>query len=52
LDYIHFNPVKQGLAEHPAERPHSSFRRRVAGGFYPVGWMRSAGEPLETVERR
>jgi|SRR5947209_2417666 len=52
LDYIHFNPVKHGLVEHPAEWPHSSFRRCVAGGLYPAGWMRSAGEAPETGERR
>jgi putative transposase len=50
--YIHFNPVKHGLVEHLAEWPHSSFRRCVAGGLYPAGWMRSAGEPPETGERR
>jgi hypothetical protein len=52
MDYVHFNPVKHGLVEHPAEWPHSSFRRCVAGGLYPAGSMRSAGEPPETGERR
>ena len=52
LDYIHFNPVKHSLVGHPAQWPHSSFRRCVAGGLYPAGWMRSAGEPPETGERR
>ena len=52
LDYIHFNPVKHGLVEHPAEWQHSPFRRCVAGGLYPAGWTRSAGEPPETGERR
>jgi putative transposase len=51
LDYIHLNPVKHGLVEHPAEWPYSSFCRCVAGGLYPAGWMRSAGEPPETGER-
>ena len=32
LDYIHFNPVTHGLIEHPAEWPHFSFGRCVAGG--------------------
>ncbi len=37
VDYTHFNPVKHGLVEHPAEWPHSSFsslcrRRAVPGG--------------------
>jgi putative transposase len=47
-----FQPVKHGLVEHPAEWPHSSFRRCVAGGLYPAGWMRSAAEPPETGERQ
>jgi hypothetical protein len=52
FDYIHFNPVKHGLVEHPGEWPHSFFRRCVGGGLYQAGWMRSAGEPPETGERR
>jgi putative transposase len=52
LDCIHFNPMKHGLVEHPAEWQHSSFRRCVAGGLYPAGWMRSASEPSDTGERR
>jgi putative transposase len=52
MDYTHFNPVKHGLVEHPAEWPHSSFRRCVAGGLYPAEWMRSAAEPPDTGERR
>jgi putative transposase len=43
MDYVHFNPVKHGLVGYPAEWPHSSFRRCVAGGLYPAGSMRSAG---------
>jgi putative transposase len=49
---VHFNPVKHGLVEHPAEWPHSSFCRCVAGGLYPAEWMGSGGEPPETGERR
>ena len=52
FDYVHFNPVKHGLVEHPAQWPHSSFRRCVAGGLYPPGWAASSGEPPETGERR
>jgi hypothetical protein len=50
LDYIHFNPVKHGLVEHPAQW-HSSFRRCVAGGLQPAGCVRSAGEPPEGTAR-
>jgi len=42
MDYIHFNPVKHGLAAHPADWPFSSFRRCVALGLYPGDWV-SAG---------
>jgi putative transposase len=52
LDYTHFNPVKHGLAKHPADRPHSSFRQCVARGLYPAGWIGGNKESLETGERR
>ena len=35
MDYIHFNPVKHGVAEHAAKWPFSSFRQCVARGVYP-----------------
>ena len=38
VDYSHFNPVKHGLVAHPADWPHSSFRRCVASGIYPADW--------------
>ncbi len=42
MDYTHFNPVKHGRAEHPADWPHSSFRRCLASGLYPAGWVAAA----------
>jgi len=51
MDYTHFNPVKHGLVEHPADWPHSSFRRCVASGLYPAGWLGGSDEPRETGER-
>jgi putative transposase len=51
MDYTHFNPVKHGLVEHPADWPHLSFRRCVASGLYPATWM-GGSEPQETGERR
>jgi putative transposase len=27
MDYTHFNPVRHGLVEHPADWPHSSLVR-------------------------
>jgi putative transposase len=52
MDYIHFNPVKHGLAHHPADWPFSSLRRCVARGFYPADWLGNDAEPAETGERR
>jgi len=51
MHYTHFNPVKHGLVEHPADWPHSSFRRCVASGLYPAGWLGGIDEPPETGER-
>jgi len=45
LDYTHFKPVKHGLAEHPADWPHSSFRRCLATGLYPAGGRVAAASP-------
>ena len=37
-DYIHYNPVKHGLAESPRDWPYSSFQRHVQAGVYPANW--------------
>jgi putative transposase len=52
LDYIHFDPVKHGLVEHPADRPYSSFLRCLARGLYPTGWIGGSSEPQATGEPR
>jgi putative transposase len=39
MDYIHFNPVKHGLADSPGDWPFSSFRRCVSEGLYPEQWL-------------
>jgi hypothetical protein len=49
---VHFNPVKHGLAERPADWPWSSFHRWVRAGHYSGDWaaggmttaIRDAGE--------
>jgi putative transposase len=51
MDYIHFNPVKHGLVESVGDWPLSSFRRCVAAGLYPAGWLGGEPEPDETGER-
>ena len=38
VDYVHFNPVKHGLAASAAAWPHSTFHRAVAQGRYPSAW--------------
>ncbi|MDA8164700.1 MAG: transposase [Desulfobacteraceae bacterium] len=38
VEYIHFNPVKHGLASSPIEWPYSSFHRYVEAGIYPTDW--------------
>ena len=51
LDYVHFNPVKHGLAATPAAWPYSTFKSCVERGLYPVEWIGAdldglqAGEP-------
>ena len=38
LDYVHYNPVKHGLVEHPEDWPYSSYRVWKSRGFYPERW--------------
>lgn len=37
-DYVHYNPVKHGLAQAAKDWPHSSFHRWVREGRYAAGW--------------
>jgi putative transposase len=43
LHYIHYNPVKHGLAACPHLWPYSSFSRWVRGGLYAEDWGCSCG---------
>jgi putative transposase len=43
LDYIHYNPVKHGLAAAPGDWPYSTFFKYVALGEYEEQW--GAREP-------
>jgi putative transposase len=38
VEYIHFNPVKHGLATRPGDWHCSSFKRWVARGLYEEDW--------------
>jgi len=51
MNYVHFNPVKHGLAAHPAGWPFSSFRKCVALGMYPIDWANDETEIVEAGER-
>jgi putative transposase len=42
LDYIHYNPVKHGLAACPRAWPYSSFHRWLKRGDYDPDWGRSS----------
>jgi len=38
VDYVHFNPVKHGLARRAIDWPCSSLHRYVARGYLPLDW--------------
>jgi len=38
VEYIHFNPVKHGLADSPGAWANSSFHRYVKEGIYKSDW--------------
>lgn len=49
MDYIHFNPVRHGLAVDASHWPYSSFHLAVAKGLYPRDWAGSA-QPAAVAE--
>ena len=38
FDYIHWNPVKHGLATRPEDWPYTSYRYWLEKGYYEIGW--------------
>jgi len=38
VDYLHFNPLKHGLAASVTQWPYSTFHRFVRQGIYPADW--------------
>ena len=48
IDYIHYNPVKHGYVQRPADWPYSSIHRFIARGDLPADW----GGPVENIEGR
>jgi putative transposase len=49
VDYIHFNPVKHGLAAAPGDWPYSSFSRAVDKGWYTPDWGQTEPEALRNM---
>jgi putative transposase len=49
-DYIHYNPVKHGYVNRPADWPWSSFHRFVREGHYPEDWGRTMPANLRGME--
>jgi putative transposase len=47
VEYIHYNPVKHGLAPAPTEWKYSSFHRYVREGRYHQGWGQGRSFPLD-----
>ena len=45
VDYIHYNPVKHGLAKNPLEWEYSSLHKYFKEGYYPDDW--GMKEPLK-----
>ncbi len=50
MDYIHYNPVKHGLAQAPRDWPFSSFRRAVEKGWYDEHWGESCPEDIADLD--
>jgi putative transposase len=50
LEYIHYNPVKHGYCDAPAQWVHSSFARFVRRGWYDPEWGRVAPLDIEGAE--
>ena len=46
FNYIHYNPVKHGLALHPGEYPHTSFQEYVKRGWYGPTWAQDVMPPM------
>ena len=50
MDYIHYNPVKHGLAERVVDWPWSSFHRYVKQGYYEIGWGEVVRQDVKVME--
>ena len=52
MDYIHFNPVKHGLAPEAGAWAYSSSRRCVAAGLYPADCDGAGCDEINVGEKR
>jgi putative transposase len=55
VEYIHFNPVKHGLADRPGDWSWSSFSQYVKQGIYDVDWGTAGShidQPLCSTDNR
>ena len=50
VDYIHYNPVKHGLARCPHAWPYSSFHRFAREGHTPPDGAASAAAPPSSLD--
>jgi putative transposase len=50
VEYIHFNPVKYGLAARPRDWPHSTFHDWVARGLYDLTWAADVAPDFSSIE--
>jgi len=50
LDYIHYNPVKHGLATRPLDWEYSSIQKFVNSGFYDANWGEAEPESIAGLE--
>jgi putative transposase len=44
VNYVHWNPVKHGLAKTVADWPYSTFHRYVREGILPTDWIGEVGD--------
>nr|VFJ47778.1 MAG: putative transposase [Candidatus Kentron sp. DK]VFJ64207.1 MAG: putative transposase [Candidatus Kentron sp. DK] len=51
MDYIHYNPVRHGLAKRAGDWPWSSFPRAVAKGWYDPDWGTQAPLNISKMDR-
>ena len=50
IDYIHYNPVKHGLANSPNNWKHSSFQKYIRHGWYDENWGETLPDNIKTMD--